>query len=777
MDDFSNNSTFEISKLEITRNPFDSNLYEKENFPTFSPSILAKTDTPKSESGDFRWSIDQIATMNPTAIEEYPLQEYSVSYEHKEDEIKEQKEIDDYFASLTLPSPWLQKAQGSDVKRVTFSPHPPMTRIIQEANDSSLSSSNISEQTGVKGMVDACCQTTLSIPFSFDLETLLGNEFLSYQDDTAEDRELIVSSLRRKLFQQSDIDVIKSIADGMPVEKTPLKKSSVSSGTPNYITSSPFKEEREENISVLDSSNEFLDADEVFSPSPMKVCSDLDSPCASPIKAEPDMEIPDRSLNSSFASVDMSPIEGDERPPIERSEVSIGQKLFNQDVSYSFDDTTDDFIRESSRAAFRNFTPDVSPIREENAGEKGMAHRVHVPFTNLEFSSIDIDQTHDTNDARTEDGGPLDISDFDHEVDGILEDTGPCDISEFEDASQESPKNDNCESKVLQPKITPLKSILKRRPNDILVDISPEAQNSRGNPHSLPVTQDSSKVIPPAIPLGNSRPIPKFTSSFSQPKRNPLRTSGVGWASVNQRQVDDKENVLKPDTDKDKCDTLYWREIKDPTDGDVSISTATPYEDFVARKACLALNKAGIMQSTLDDDLLLTSEKGRSCSPPYSWTSSAPLNSTAASPLQNNKNVLNRECLDQSNSFSHDRTLSKIRNYRLDSNKRTGLRKPMLLTRTASPNLPLDLLSLRTQSPANVRQLSRRAMYRTKTWPHQIADRLMCSPSSTMSPRLSSRYKVHSRTPSHYPSLREDDKVDSLCHYDDALDCFKLHSY
>ena len=38
-----------LSSLEVTRNPFDSNLEERLNCPGFSPSMFRKQETPASQ--------------------------------------------------------------------------------------------------------------------------------------------------------------------------------------------------------------------------------------------------------------------------------------------------------------------------------------------------------------------------------------------------------------------------------------------------------------------------------------------------------------------------------------------------------------------------------------------------------------------------------------------------------------------------------------------------------------------------------------------------------
>lgn len=74
------NEDSDENKLEITRNPFDSNLYEKDNFPSLDASVFMESRTPDSRSpAEFRWSIDQIAKLRPADLDMCPNQEYSVT--------------------------------------------------------------------------------------------------------------------------------------------------------------------------------------------------------------------------------------------------------------------------------------------------------------------------------------------------------------------------------------------------------------------------------------------------------------------------------------------------------------------------------------------------------------------------------------------------------------------------------------------------------------------------------------------------------------------------
>ena len=90
--DYSMMEDSEENKLEITRNPFDSNLCNKDNFPVLDASVFTDSRisseyrSPGGTSnggagggGGFRWSIDQIAKLQPADLDMFPNQEYSVT--------------------------------------------------------------------------------------------------------------------------------------------------------------------------------------------------------------------------------------------------------------------------------------------------------------------------------------------------------------------------------------------------------------------------------------------------------------------------------------------------------------------------------------------------------------------------------------------------------------------------------------------------------------------------------------------------------------------------
>ncbi|XP_065072194.1 uncharacterized protein LOC135696654 isoform X1 [Rhopilema esculentum] len=310
--DFTPCKSMQKDDLEITRNPFDSREFDKENLPAFSPSIFVVSGCRSSEKKNksFRWSIDQIAALKPAEIDECPNQEYSASYEREEDEIAAQNAINEYFSNVILPSPWTRNSKEHAFKRVTFSPHPP-TYFKEAAYESSSSSSaNSSQNDGEKKFVDGSCQTTLTIPPNFDLMKLLGDKFYTYVEQEKEPttKDINVSTLRRKLFSQGEVSPTRNEEDAKDNDglKARIKSGSTpprTPRTPNWVTSSPFRDGTphkgltSDNDSVLQSSF---------------VCDPLNSPVLSPIKTADDNnnneydEDDDIDIAKSFTRLDSS---------------------------------------------------------------------------------------------------------------------------------------------------------------------------------------------------------------------------------------------------------------------------------------------------------------------------------------------------------------------------------------------------------------------------------------------------------------------------------------
>ncbi|EDV29574.1 uncharacterized protein TRIADDRAFT_52099 [Trichoplax adhaerens] len=100
-----------MSSLQCSYNPFEPWCNNNRiNFPDFSPSLMKKLSTPnKPKTKTFRWSIDQIAVMNPADIDEQTDQDSTVLLS-KEQEEESQNAIESFFSqNLIAPSPWVNK--------------------------------------------------------------------------------------------------------------------------------------------------------------------------------------------------------------------------------------------------------------------------------------------------------------------------------------------------------------------------------------------------------------------------------------------------------------------------------------------------------------------------------------------------------------------------------------------------------------------------------------------------------------------------------------------
>ena len=104
-----------------TFNPFDS-CAETFLLPTVSPSLFKEVISPnaarETDPGNFRWSIEQMALLNPASIE-MPSHHSSVDTPKDPDyERKVQDAIDKYFSRCcVLPSPWTTNLARSTTKK------------------------------------------------------------------------------------------------------------------------------------------------------------------------------------------------------------------------------------------------------------------------------------------------------------------------------------------------------------------------------------------------------------------------------------------------------------------------------------------------------------------------------------------------------------------------------------------------------------------------------------------------------------------------------------
>ena len=280
-------------------------------------------------------------------------------YERKEDEERDQKQVEEYFKNVLLPSPWLDN-RAEILKRVTFSPHPPSTRYIQDDSTHHDISSDMTDGKPTQSRREVGCQTALTLPFDFDLVSLLGKELFSYVDETVyhacattAKESVTASTLRRKLFDQEDKN-----------PDTPRKKWETDGGTPGYTTSSPTRSSGESSGGPTPSISPYNGISRVNSSnvadSPFFGGSSSSADC-SPIKQASNVGTPvGKRHDISFSSVDVSPITSCEKDPRGREQANEDNFSFYPDVTVGLD-ATEESVFESSRAN-RFASPDISPI-------------------------------------------------------------------------------------------------------------------------------------------------------------------------------------------------------------------------------------------------------------------------------------------------------------------------------------------------------------------------------------------------------------------------------
>nr|XP_031321966.1 protein aurora borealis isoform X1 [Camelus dromedarius] len=203
------------SKMQITPetpgripvlNPFESpgdysNLHEQ---TVSSPSVFKSTKLPTP--GEFRWSIDQLAVINPVEIDPEDIHRQALylsrSRIDKDVEDKRQKAIEEFFTKdVIVPSPWTdhegkQLSEYHSSKCISINNDSPTERKLTIHSEKS----------------NAACQTLLSLPVDFNLEKVLGDYFRADEFADQSPGNLSSSSLRRKLF----LDGNGSISDSLP---------------------------------------------------------------------------------------------------------------------------------------------------------------------------------------------------------------------------------------------------------------------------------------------------------------------------------------------------------------------------------------------------------------------------------------------------------------------------------------------------------------------------------------------------------------------------------
>uniref|UniRef100_A0A8C0J2H3 Protein aurora borealis n=1 Tax=Chelonoidis abingdonii TaxID=106734 RepID=A0A8C0J2H3_CHEAB len=206
----------EETKMQITPktpgratvlNPFESpsDYYSLQEQIVSSPSVFKSTKS-SSTPGKFRWSIEQLALINPVEIDSEDIRRQAMYLSHaridKEMEDKRQKAIEEFFTkSLIVPSPWTDH-EGKQVSQF----HSTKCKLIP-----------------LFLFITAACQTVLSLPVDFNLEKILGEYFRTGEFADQSQESLSSSSLRRKLFldENGSVSECLSLSPQSPCNNPP----------------------------------------------------------------------------------------------------------------------------------------------------------------------------------------------------------------------------------------------------------------------------------------------------------------------------------------------------------------------------------------------------------------------------------------------------------------------------------------------------------------------------------------------------------------------------
>ncbi|NXC51180.1 BORA protein, partial [Penelope pileata] len=200
-------------------NPFESptDYYSLQEQIVSSPSVFKSTKS-SSTPGKFRWSIDQLALINPVEIDSEDVRRQAMYLSHtridKEMEEKRQKAIEEFFTKrLIVPSPWTahegeQVSQFNSTKSIDLNNISPIGR----------------QLTLQPGKSNAACQTVLSLPVDFNLEKILGEYFRTDEFADQSQENLSSSSLRRKLFLEENGNLSECLSPSLhnPCSSQPL---------------------------------------------------------------------------------------------------------------------------------------------------------------------------------------------------------------------------------------------------------------------------------------------------------------------------------------------------------------------------------------------------------------------------------------------------------------------------------------------------------------------------------------------------------------------------
>uniref|UniRef100_A0A8C5LTY7 Protein aurora borealis n=1 Tax=Leptobrachium leishanense TaxID=445787 RepID=A0A8C5LTY7_9ANUR len=195
MGDVRTHLTPETPGRPTIQNPFESpSDYSSLHEPFVSSPTVFKPSKSSGTPHQFRWSIDQLAVINPVEIDPEDIHRQALFLSHakmdKETEERRQNAIEEFFTKRTIvPSPWTQHeekqtAQFHSTKCVDIINESPLGRV--QANQS--------------GKTTVGCQTQLSLPVNFNLEKVLGEYFRTEENADLSQENISSASLRRKLF-------------------------------------------------------------------------------------------------------------------------------------------------------------------------------------------------------------------------------------------------------------------------------------------------------------------------------------------------------------------------------------------------------------------------------------------------------------------------------------------------------------------------------------------------------------------------------------------------
>lgn len=211
-------------RKKVPFNPFNRNLKERLENPIFSPDVFSTVISPSQDSKEFKWTIDDLSKINPAPIEE------EFYFEEPVDEITEsemQKTIDKYFTKTHMvPSPWDCKLPTSwSSFREVFKKEKQV--LLNEHGNKTVASSPYSfslsrlELVSNSSSHNVCTQTALSLPPDLpdEINTALKPYFT---EDSLDDINLSMNSLRRKLFFQNEDEPLSPVRFFNMEEVSPL---------------------------------------------------------------------------------------------------------------------------------------------------------------------------------------------------------------------------------------------------------------------------------------------------------------------------------------------------------------------------------------------------------------------------------------------------------------------------------------------------------------------------------------------------------------------------